>query len=317
MQPTLVVLAAGLSSRFNATAAPGERKEKQQEPFGPNGETLLDYSVFDAARAGFGKVVFVIRRESSDAFRSRMLARFSPHLAVDFAYQELDDLPPGFQVPEGRVKPWGTGHATWAARHVVREPFGVINADDFYGHDSFTKLANFLRTPGLDQAPARHCLVAFTLANTLSEHGSVARGVCQVTPDGLLASVEELTALHRVPGGVENRPAEGPVRQLTGEEPVSLNTWGLSPTIFPELERLFTAFLQEHGHDLKAEFYLPYAMNDLIRTGRERCRVLRTSASWFGVTYREDVPRVREALQACHARGEYPPVLWAKEPAVS
>lgn len=313
-QPTLVVLAAGLSSRFNASAAPGERKEKQQEPFGPNGETLLDYSVYDAVRAGFGKVVFIIRRDGTANFQARMKERFGSHIAVEFAYQELDDLPRGYQVPSTRVKPWGTGHATWCARQVVQEPFGVINADDFYGRESLTKLAEFLGTPDLDHAPARHCLVAFTLANTLSAHGSVARGVCQVTPDGMLSGVEELTALSRVPGGVENRPADGPVRVLTGDEPVSLNTWGLSPTIFPDLERLFAAFLAEHGEEPGAEFYLPFAMNDLIQSGRENCRVLRSNASWFGVTYRDDAPRVREALQARHAAGEYPDILWP-EPA--
>ncbi len=308
--PTLVVLAAGLSSRFNTHAAPGERKDKQQEPFGPQGETLLDYSVFDARRAGFGKVVFVIRREGSEVFRDRMSARFAGKIAVDFAFQELADVPAGLTVPAARVKPWGTGHATWAAREVVNEPFGVINADDFYGRESFAKLAAFLQTPDLATAPARHGLVAFTLRNTLSEHGRVARGLCQTTPDGLLSSVEELTDLYRVDGAVENRPAGGPVRRLTGEEPVSLNTWGFSPSIFPDLERLFAAFLAERGGNPQAEFYLPFAIDELIRAGRERCRVLRSEASWFGVTYREDAPRVRAALRALHEAGEYPVALW-------
>jgi len=309
-KPTLVVLAAGLGSRFGGL--------KQTVGFGPHGETLLDYSVFDAVRAGFGKVVFVIRRDFAEAFTRDVAARFKGRLEVACVFQERQDVPAG---PAGtplvapalmaaRAKPWGTGHATLAARHAVREPFGVINADDFYGRESFEKLAGFLAQPGLQAADVRSCLVAFTLRKTLSEHGRVARGVCRTTPAGVLLSVMEKTRLWRVGSGAENRPDHGPVETFTGDEAVSLNTWGFAPSVFPELERLFGEFLLTHGHDPEAEFFLPFAVDHLLREGREQCRLLRSDATWFGVTYREDTDLVRTALAALHAAGEYPGQLW-------
>jgi len=310
IKPTLVVLAAGLGSRFGGL--------KQTVGFGPQGETLLDYSVFDAVRAGFGRVVFVIRREFAEAFRRDVAARFEPHLEVVCVFQERDDLPlaPGggplvpAEALAARTKPWGTGHATLAARHAVREPFAVINADDFYGRESFEKLADFLRQPDLGTSPVRTCLVAFTLRQTLSEHGRVARGVCRTTSDHLLVSVVEKTDLWRVNEGAENRPKNAPAESFTGDEPVSLNTWGFAPSFFPPLEQLFAEFLRTEGRDPEAEFFLPFAVDHLIREGREHCRVLRSSAHWFGVTYREDTDRVRQALAALHAAGHYPNSLW-------
>lgn len=308
--PTLVVLAAGMGSRFGGL--------KQTAGFGPQGETLLDYSVFDAVRAGFGKVVFVIRRDFEALFREKVAGKFAGRVAVELAFQEKTDLPTGWAAGEGerqrllatREKPWGTGHATLAARHVVREPFGVINADDFYGRESLEKLAAFLAQPDLEAAEARSCLVAFTLRNTLSAHGKVARGVCRTTPEGLLEGVVEKTDLWRVGEGAENRAASGGIESYTGDEPVSLNTWGFAPSIFGGLERLFAEFLAAHAADPKAEFYLPFAVDQLIRESQERCRVLRSGARWFGVTYQADAPLVSASLAALHASGEYPERMW-------
>jgi MobA-like NTP transferase domain len=302
--PTLVILAAGMGTRFGGL--------KQLTPVGPGGETLMEYSVFDAKRAGFGKLVFVIRQDFEASFRADIVDRFVGALPVELAFQDLSDVPGGFRVPEARGdRPWGTGHATLAARHVIREPFGVINADDFYGRDSFEKLGAFLREPGLGMAPVRSCLVAFTLRRTLSAHGKVARGVCRATPDGLLESVVEFTALRRCGEGAENRPPVGPVQQLTGDEPVSLNTWGFTPAIFPHLERLFAECLAARGQDPKAEFFLSSAIDQLIHERLEPCRLLHSNATWFGVTYKEDTETVRASLAALHDAGEYPPRLWS------
>ena len=272
----------------------------------------MEYSVFDAKRAGFGKLVFVIRQDFEASFRADIVDRFAGTLPVELAFQDLNDVPDGFRVPEARGdRPWGTGHATLAARHVIHEPFGVINADDFYGRESFEKLGGFLRQPGLGMAPVRSCLVAFTLRRTLSPHGKVARGVCGATPDGLLESVVEFTALHRCEDGAENRPQGGPVQRLSGDEPVSLNTWGFTPAIFPHLERLFAECLASRSQDPKAEFFLSSAIDQLIHEGLEPCRLLHSNATWFGVTYKEDTETVRASLAALHDAGEYPPRLWS------
>ena len=309
--PTLVLLAAGMGSRYGGL--------KQMAPMGPNGETLLDYSVFDALRAGFGKIVFIIRRDFEEAFKSTVVDRFSRQVAVELAFQDADDLPEravatGFQRPAERQKPWGTGHATLAARHVVKEPFCVINADDFYGLESFQTVAGFLNglpagpAPG---APIDSAMVGFVMKNTLSEHGKVARGVCETSPDGLwLDRVEELTDLYRAGTAAENRPAGGPVRPFTGGELVSMNFWGFTPAIFPAFEEVFADFLLRDGQNPKAEFYIPVALDQLIRAGRARCRMLRSTASWFGVTYQEDAPVVRQSLLKWHAAGVYPGRLW-------
>jgi hypothetical protein len=310
MKPTLVVLAAGLGSRFGGL--------KQTVGFGPRGETLLDYSVFDAVRAGFGKVVFVIRREFAEAFQREVTSKFERFVAVECVFQEMDDLPAGADgaalvepaAVADRPKPWGTGHATLAARHTVTTPFGVINADDFYGRESFEKLAGFLGQPGLETAAVQACLVGFTLRNTLSAHGRVARGVCRTTPDSRLVSVVEKTRLWAAGRGAENRPDQGPVESFTGDEPVSLNTWGFAPSIFGELDRLFAAFLTDPHRDPDAEFFLPFAVDQLIREGRVQCQVLRSEARWFGVTYREDAESVQAALRHLHLAGEYPNHLW-------
>jgi hypothetical protein len=315
--PTLVVLAAGMSSRYNADAAAGDTPRlKQIEAMGPGG-ALLDYSVFDAIRAGFGRVVFVIRRDFEDGFRRNVIARFGGAVAAECVWQESDDRPTA-SLDAGcaagpRQKPWGTGHATWAARHAVHEPFGVINADDFYGLESFEKLAAFLSQPDLAGLACRNCLVGFPLRETLSPHGTVARGVCAVSPDGLLDKVEERTGLSIAPDGtIINTAADGTVQRIEGNPVASLNMWGFSPRIFGGFERALVRFLERHGSDPKAEFYIPAALDELIREGAEQCRVLRSTAKWFGVTYRADVPRVRESLERLHAAGEYPEFLWGR-----
>lgn len=274
---------------------------KQIDPVGPSGETILDYSVFDALRAGFGRVVFVIRRDFEKMFREQIGAKYAGRIAVDYVFQSVDALPAGFAVPVGREKPWGTGHATWCARAALNEPFAVINADDFYGADSFKQLAGFLhKTTGTSAA-----MVGFHLTNTLSENGAVSRGVCDVAVDGTLRGVTEHTGI---------LPTEvGSGRKFAGETIVSMNCWGFSPGIFPRLDERFRVFLGEAmpQNPVKAEFYLPGSVSDLISRKEAAVKVLPTTSSWFGVTYREDKPRVVAALTALVQQGYYPQKLWS------
>lgn len=292
-KPTLLVLAAGMGSRYGGL--------KQIDPVGPGGETIIDYSVFDAMRAGFGKLVFVIRQDIESAFRDAIGARFEKRLPVEYVFQELDNLPPGFSVPPNRKKPWGTGQAILCAAKAIQEPFAAINGDDFYGANSFRVLAAHLSSGSSDYA-----MVGFVLRNTLSEFGTVARGVCQAGPDGYLQSVTEITKIERAGDGAKYTDSTGVAQHLSGDEPVSMNMWGFTPTLFSHLQRQFIAFLERNGNDEKAEFYIPFAVNDLIRSQQERCKVLRTPDSWLGVTYREDRPRVAEGIRALVARGDYP-----------
>lgn len=301
MKPTLLVLAAGMGSRYGGL--------KQIDPMGPSGETILDYSVFDAIRTGFDRVVFIIRPDFEKDFRERIAAKFTGRIAVDFAFQTIDKLPPGYSVPVGRDKPWGTTHAILCARDVVHAPFAVINADDFYGQDSYASLARHLE--GLSNDSTAYSMVGFTLKNTLSEHGTVARGVCQTDVSGKLTDIQELTKIGRVAGGAENRPTEGPVTSLTGEEPVSMNMWGFTPAIFTQLDADFRAFLSAQGQEMKSEAYIPMSVGNLIKARSATCQVLRTSSTWFGVTYREDKPIVQESILKQVTSGNYPVALWS------
>jgi len=294
MEPAVLVMAARLGSRYGGL--------KQIDPVGPAGETLLDYSLFDARRAGFGRIVFVIRRDIEAAFRDAVGRRYEPRADVAYVFQSLEDLPAGFTVPAGRTKPWGTGQAVLAGEAATKGPFAVINADDFYGRASFESLARFL---GGEPPADLHALVAFRLDRTLSPHGPVARGLCDIGVDGLLRSVREVTGLVRAGGGVRAPEGEG-FREFTGEEPVSLNLWGFSPSIFDRLRERFLAFLEGRGGDPKAEFYLPDAVGQLIDAGRAHVRVLATPSPWFGMTHRQDAQQVAEALRALVAAGEYP-----------
>lgn len=298
MQPTLLVLAAGMGSRYGGL--------KQLEPVGPAGETVLDYAVHDALSCGFGRLVFVVRRRFQDTFRTQVAGRYESRVPVELACQELEELPPGFTVPAGRTKPWGTGHAVWCARHHLREPFAVLNADDFYGRDALRQLAHFLSSPsaGGDPVPTG-CLVGYRLDATLSPHGSVSRGICDVAPDGMLRSVVEHTAIAADDAGLRSTtPEEG--RRLTGQETVSMNCWGLPLQILPPLEEQLVRFLESRGKEPGAEFYLPDAVGAMIAGGVVRIRVLPTSDTWFGVTYREDVDHVRNAIRKLVDSGAYP-----------
>jgi hypothetical protein len=299
MKPTLLILAAGMGSRYGGL--------KQLDPMGPAGETILDYSVFDALRAGFDRVVFVIRRDFEREFRERIVARFDRHVDVALAFQSLDALPAGFAVPAGREKPWGTTHAILCAREAVAAPFAAINADDFYGRDAFAILGRRLAESPADSTA--YCMVGFTLANTLSEHGSVARGVCRTDARGFLADIRELKQISRTADGVEN-VADGAVEKLTGREPVSMNMWGFTPRVFPQLEESFRQFLAVHAAEPKSECYIPLTVGDLVKAGQATCEVLPTASRWFGVTYVEDRPIVQASIAQLVAAGEYPPRLW-------
>ena len=283
---------------------------KQLDGMGPAGEVVLDYSVFDAIRAGFGKVVFVIRRDFEEQIRTQVGRRFENEIKVEYAFQDLNDLPAGFAVPAGRSKPWGTAHAVLAAEGVVHEPFLMINADDFYGRDAFAKIATDLRQPREDDGKSHYSMVGFYLKNTLSEHGSVARGVCTRDASGMLASVTEMTKIFKTPGGAENRETSDAPVKLTGDEVVSMNFFGFTPDIFGHLRAAFTQFLRDTGPDEKSECYVPKEVDALIQAGKADVRVLESTGKWFGVTYPEDKAEVVAAIKALTDAGEYPSPLW-------
>ena len=300
MNPTLLVLAAGMGSRYGGL--------KQVDPVGPNGETIIDYCIYDALRAGFGTVVFVIRHDIESAFRAAVGARFEKRLPVKYVFQELDQLPPGFTVPAGRTKPWGTAHAILMAEEVIQEPFAVINADDFYGADSFRVLAEFLRQTRLDSTD--YAMVGFILRNTLSDHGTVSRGVCDVDENGMVQRIVELLKVERHGHGARSLDAQGGAQRLTADEYCSMNMWGFTPTLFPLLHEEFIRFLRAHGTEQKSECLIPTVVNQLLADKRITLRVLPTGSSWFGVTYQEDRPAVQENIRALIRRGEYPEKLW-------
>ena len=283
---------------------------KQIDPMGPSGETILDYSVYDALRAGFGRVVFIIRPDFEDAFRNGVAAKFADRVDVDFSFQTLDRLPDGFAVPEGREKPWGTTHAILCARSEIRGNFAVINADDFYGRDSYAVLAKHLNET--DDTSSDFSMVGFTLRNTLSDHGTVARGVCTTDAGGFLASIDEMTKIGRSGSGAVNTRDDGTTVRLTGDEPVSMNMWGFTPRLFDHLDRIFREFLVSAGNEPKSECFIPLTVGQLIGEKVATCRVLRTDSSWFGVTYREDKEVVQRSIADLVERGDYPSNLWAK-----
>ena len=296
MKPTLLVLAAGMGSRYGGL--------KQMDGVGPNGEIILDYSVMDAIRAGFGKVVFVIRHSFADQFKARINAEhYGNRIAVEYVYQELDKLPAGFSVPEGREKPWGTNHAILMAKDVIHEPFAIINADDFYGRDAFQVMADHLRT--LNDKEGSYCMVGYRLENTLSENGTVSRGVCQTDDKGLLVGMTERTAIGRTANGIEYKDTDGSMHPLPADATVSMNLFGFTPDYFAKSEALFVDFLKEHGQELKSEYYIPFAVNTFIADGRATMTVLKTTAQWFGVTYKEDRPMVVDRLKKLHDQGVY------------
>lgn len=292
MELTLVVLAAGMGSRYGGL--------KQVDPVGPHGEILLEYSVFDALKVGFNRLVCVIRRDLEEAFDEHIGSRLRDRVKLEYAYQQLDDLPAGFAPPAERQKPWGTGQAVWACRKLVGGPFLSINADDYYGPDSYRLLAEHLRHS------EDHAMAGFRLENTLSEYGSVSRGICETDAEGWLRQVVEHTEIS--PDKVST--LNGAQHQLTGQEVVSMNFWGLQPSIFPEIERQFVEFLSGNPGP-KGELYIPGVLDRVIKEGRGRVRVLPSPESWFGVTYPDDKPRVVEQIRAKVQQGLYPERLWS------
>jgi UTP-glucose-1-phosphate uridylyltransferase len=292
MKPSLLILAAGMGSRFGGL--------KQMEPIGANGECILDYSIHDALKAGFGRVVFVIRPDFSEVFKRSLGDRFARHLPVDYVYQELDKLPDGFQPPAGREKPWGTGHAVLMGAQVIREPFAVINADDFYGQEGYAVLARRLAT--LDPNADRYAMVGYDLEATLSEHGTVSRGICTVD-EGRLVTVQEHLKIEKRPKGAVDL-ATG--REFQGQETVSLNFFGFTPAFFGHLSEAFVAFLKRQDGAATGEFQLPAVVDALIREQKAEVEVLRSRDAWFGITYREDKPRVSASVAALVAQGRYP-----------
>lgn len=285
---------------------------KQLDPMGPNGETVLDYSVFDAIRAGFTRVVFIIREDFADAFKEGIGARFADRIQVDYAYQRLDDLPEGFSIPAGREKPWGTSHAVRAARDIVHEPFAVINADDFYGRDAYVQAANFLTSGGANgqQGKDHYAMVGYPLLNTLSDHGDVNRGICSQDAEGHLTNVEEYVKIMREKDGVVRGNAlDGTRRSISEESPVSMNFWAFSASFMEQLESEFRGFLEQHGSEEKSECYIPTVVDSLIRSGKADCAVLETTSHWFGVTYPDDKPHVVASIKALIGSGEYPSPL--------
>ena len=285
---TLLVMAAGMGSRYGGL--------KQLDAIGPNGETIIDYSVYDAVKSGFSKVVFIIRREFEKEFKERISDQYTGKIQVEFAFQELQALPYGFTCPEGREKPWGTGHAILSALDLISDPFVVINGDDYYGRESFKVVSDYYRE-GADQ----FSMVAFQLDKTLSIFGGVTRGLCTVK-EGKLDTVIETENLQKTENGISSDRDIG----LDGTEPVSMNMWGFTPVLFDYLKDTFVDFLNEYGTELKSEFLIPSVINDLIQSGREQVHVLRSNSSWFGVTYQEDKPYVMGEIQKLINAGVYP-----------
>lgn len=308
MEKTLLVLAAGMGSRYGGL--------KQLDPVGPAGETLLDYSVFDALRAGFTRVVFVIRRDFEAEFRERIGRRYENRVQVGYVYQSLDGLPGGHRVPASRSKPLGTGHAIWCAREQVASPFAAINADDFYGADAYRALSVFFDSPPRPAGdPHRFAMVGYRLGNTLSEHGGVARGVCTVDDAGRLLGVKECVGIEKTAGGARFKDSLGQDSFFDGREIVSMNFWGFTPAVFPLLEAGLDEFLATRLGDEKAEYYIPSAVAAMITAGAAEVSVLPSESSWFGVTYRADRELVAASIARLVAVGEYLADLTFAEPA--
>ena len=281
---------------------------KQLDGLGPNGETIMDYSIFDAIRGGFGKLVFVIRKDFENDFRNKIISKYENHIPVELVFQSIDDLPAGFTCPEGRTKPWGTNHAVLMGKDVIKEPFAVINADDFYGRDSFAVLGKALSE--MDGKKNDYCMVGYRVGNTLSESGSVARGICGTNEGGYLTTVVERTEIMRVNGPVCYKDEKGEWVAIEDNTPVSMNMWGFTPDYFKYSEDYFVEFLKENRENLKAEYYIPLMVNKLINDGTARVKVLDTTAKWFGVTYAADRQSVVDKIQALVDAGEYPAKLF-------
>ena len=305
-KPVLVVMAAGMGSRYGGM--------KQIDPVGRNGQVIVDYSLYDARRAGFETVIFVIKHEIEDAFKAAIGDRVSKVMDVKYAFQQLDELPEGFSIPEGRVKPWGTCHAVLAAKPFINGPFAVINADDYYGPQAFKVMYDYLSTHE-DGEVYDYCMVSYLLKNTVSENGKVSRGVCQATPDGPLHSVIERTRIETYEGGIHYTEDEGATWvDLPGETQVSMNLWGFGKSFLEEADRRFAGWLTEHlaKDPLKCEYFLPLVVTELLEEGKATVKVLNSTDQWYGVTYREDKPVVVAGIAQKTAEGLYPENLWGE-----
>ena len=303
-KPTLVIMAAGMGSRYGGL--------KQIDPVDEQGHIIIDFSIYDALRAGFGKVVFVIKKENEEAFRQAIGQRVEKQIEVAYAFQELQDLPAGFTVPKGRVKPFGTGHAVLSARHEVDGPFAVINADDYYGYHAFQAMYEYLTTHE-DHEKYRYAMVGYLLKNTVTENGSVARGVCQIDENGFLMDIHERTHIEKKNGGIAYTEDDGNTWvTLPDDALVSMNMWGFGASMMKELEAGFVPFLETNleKNPLKCEYFLPFVVDDLVRAGKATVQVLPTQDKWYGVTYKEDKPMVVKAIQSLKDEGLYPQSLW-------
>lgn len=299
MKPTLLILAAGMGSRYGGL--------KQIEPVGPHGETIIDYSIYDAIRTGFGKVVFVIRESFAEAFIEKFGPKLEGKIQVEYVFQELDMLPPGYSLPGNRTKPWGTAHAVLVTRDVIKEPFCALNADDFYGYNAYKTMAEFLKS---NVSPSEHAMIGYKLNNTLSEFGFVSRGVCEVDENNLLRKIVETTKIVKRDGKIISIEPDGNETELSGEESVSMNMWGFHPSVFDVFEKKFTDFLDQHIENPKAEIFIPWVVFDMIKDGKSQVRVLKADSPWFGVTYKEDTPFVIEKLKKLIEQGQYPDKLY-------
>ncbi|HEX8356221.1 MAG TPA: sugar phosphate nucleotidyltransferase [Segetibacter sp.] len=299
MQPTLVILAAGMASRYGSM--------KQTQSFGPSGETIMDYSIYDAIRAGFGKVVFIIREDFAENFKNTFEPKLKGKIATEYVYQSLGSFLGSNSVPTDRTKPWGTAHAVLCCKDVVKEPFAVINADDYYGIDSFQKANDFLTS----QVNAEtQCIIGYELKKTLSENGSVSRGVCEVDDAGNLTSISERTKIYRNEEGKITYEDESGLHEVSEDSSVSMNFWGFDPAIFATTEKLFHEFVQENSDNPKAEFFIPIVADKYSKTGMGVIKVIPTGSQWFGVTYKEDAPAVQKSINQLVSSGTYPSNLW-------
>jgi NDP-sugar pyrophosphorylase family protein len=299
MEPTLLILAAGMASRYGSM--------KQIQSFGPSGETIMDYSIYDAARAGFKKVVFIIRKEFAEDFKAIVEPRLKGRIAIDYVFQDLNAFTDGFQVPADRTKPWGTAHAVLCAKNAINEPFAVINADDFYGRDAFEKAYQFLTKDVNDKT---YSIIGYELLKTLSDNGTVNRGVCVIDKNNNLVSIAERLNISKVDGRIVCDDTQEP-KELPLDSQVSMNFWCFSPSVFSYSEQLFNNFLTANLANIKSEFFIPIVADQFIKDGTGAIKVIPTSAQWFGVTYKEDAPEVKESLNKLVQAGEYPEQLWA------
>ncbi|HEU4469590.1 MAG TPA: sugar phosphate nucleotidyltransferase [Flavisolibacter sp.] len=301
MKPTLVIMAAGMASRY------GSMKQIQQ--FGPGGETIMDYSIYDAIKAGFKKVVFIIRRDFAEDFKNIFEPKLAGRIETEYVYQEMDKYLEGFSVPPDRAKPWGTAHAIMCASDAVKEPFAVINADDYYGADGFRKAHDFLQSGCKEDV---YAIVGYELAKTLSEHGSVSRGVCEVDAQDNLVAIYERVKLYRENGVMVYEEADGSKHEIPENAKASMNFWCFHPSIFEFIRKGFKAFLEQNITNLKSEYLIPFVADQWIKAGEGVIKVLPTSAQWFGVTYKEDAPVVQKSLTTLVENGTYPSQLWAR-----